>query len=767
METFYNPEDNNVMIFKDPNIPKATKKDIILKVLSQDRVQFYKLRSYLHHNYFYYIVRMFTDKGDEDIFKEVTLAVCKDIVNDPFIYDQYGNKGDCFANSFLSQKIVNESPLNVLAQDGKFEFIDILLDCIKEYGLNDRMDVQATDNYNKTLVDYAVENKKLSSVRVIAEKHGKDFNFDINKKSQSGKTMDQIMQSQYSPLVKFLIDDDCAAFEEYFVKALEGEEEGLSQEDWIDSLGFSFIHCLCLEKDYLFLDLVLHYWEECPEKVSKVMFFTDIDEEMNRHHKVSGYTPITSIFASGYEDKVDYIFKMIFIERWFKIDISVKDCKNRNILHLILGNRNLSHDYKLEIFNKFFAILSESSTLKPQKTKTIDLYNEIDDDGFSPLATFVCQLTPESQKKATNNLLLEFLIEKTSFDETILKVKEGSLVHPFIPCIQLGLEAVYSKLLEMNPELSSTIFFCDYSSGRTTLEFAFTSRNEFFINQVIDSLDKISSFVVHNNRITLFEIWETIFRQLKYEGDIKGDENPEDHKNKILELYQKLAEKVYTESRASSGSKANQILQNFKLKDFPKAMKDMKPAHKLPKGLMEKQKKAAELSANIHEANEKDKRKILNYESLFYLSFENDNFITFPYISDVKKDFKLDITKIMVPYDNFDASQNRNISPSKIYLNKHKTIFDYIVQKLIEKEVDEYSISSYQWESDESIGEVNKDFQLMSRILCIATHLSINLWEIMSKEFDIQKVLEGLKAEVLAHPQSMIKNCSLSTILKV
>ena len=71
--------------------------------------------------------------------------------------------------------------------------------------------------------------------------------------------------------------------------------------------------------------------------------------------------------------------------------------------------------------------------------------------------------------------MLEFLVEKTNFEEAIFKVKEPPLVHPFIPCIQLRLEEFHAKLLEMKPELSSTLFFCDYTSGRTTLEFAFTA----------------------------------------------------------------------------------------------------------------------------------------------------------------------------------------------------------------------------------------------------------------------------------------------------
>lgn len=113
------------------------------------------------------------------------------------------------------------------------------------------------------------------------------------------------------------------------------------------------------------------------------------------------------------------------------------------------------------------------------------MYNIIDNDGFSPLVTYISQMSKDMQKKATCQLILEFLMEHTDFDETIFKRSKGPLIHPFIPCIQLGLEEVYTKLTTIKPALLDTVFFCDYISGRTTLEFAFTSKNPFFIEPVV------------------------------------------------------------------------------------------------------------------------------------------------------------------------------------------------------------------------------------------------------------------------------------------
>lgn len=75
METFYNPDDKNVEILKSNEVPKSSKKDLILHTLRKDKVQFYKLRTYLYHNYYYYVIRLFTEPGDEELFREITTEV--------------------------------------------------------------------------------------------------------------------------------------------------------------------------------------------------------------------------------------------------------------------------------------------------------------------------------------------------------------------------------------------------------------------------------------------------------------------------------------------------------------------------------------------------------------------------------------------------------------------------------------------------------------------------------------------------------------------
>lgn len=371
----------------------------------------------------------------------------------------------------------------------------------------------------------------------------------------------------------------------------------------------------------------------------------------------------------------------------------MKDSRGRNILHQIISNKHLDLNYKLDILNKNIAILTDGLIYNPGVIKTSDLFNEIDNDGLSPLAAYICQLTSQNQKDTAVQLSLEFLIERTDFEKTIFTVSRPPLIHPFIPCIQINLEEVYRKLLELKPDLQSTVFFCDYVTGRTTLEYAFTTKNTFFIEQVIEALSEIQDFVVHNHRVTIFDICESIFKLLKDDGTITGREEVKKHDNKILALYQKLVDKVYTETRSKSGSKAEHILQDFKFLKKPKTFNENEvikteekrkmDAPKMPKKIQEKAKQSSIESQRIQQENEVRSRKITDYASLFSLSFKNDNFITLPYISNINPSFKIGMHNIVnKPLTRFNDLFH--IPAKKIdhlYLTKHKVIFDLILGK--------------------------------------------------------------------------------------
>jgi hypothetical protein len=158
---------------------------------------------------------------------------------------------------------------------------------------------------------------------------------------------------------------------------------------------------------------------------------------------------------------------------------------------------------------------------------------------------------------------------------------------------------------------------------------------------------------------------------LKDSGDIKGTEDPNKHSNKLLSLYQKLVKKVYAETRTDSGSQATHILEKLDLKEKPKVENDFKADEKLPKKIREKAQKTTVMSMHQKESIELKNKKITNYKSLFDLAYQNNNFVTFPFIAEANKDFRIDIeeiqkSKIVVTNDAHKSSAEHH--GNKLYL---------------------------------------------------------------------------------------------------
>jgi hypothetical protein len=377
------------------------------------------------------------------------------------------------------------------------------------------------------------------------------------------------------------------------------------------------------------------------------------------------------------------------------------------------------------------------------------------------------QLTKESQKDVTQQLILEFLIEHTNFEITVLTVVDGPLIHPFIPIIQLGLEEVYNKLITMKPELLSTLFFCDYVSGRTTLEFAFTSKNEFFIEPIVKALEKITSFVVHNNTRTLFDILESIFVQLVEEGEIPkdadGTEKMNDDDSSMYAWYRRLADMVYNETRTSSGSKALHIIEKFTLNTDPAAMievrgisclSDRMPAH-LQKRVEEGNKRSIENNISIQKKN----RKVGDFGALYKLAYKNNNFVTFPLIHDLGKKYMPELDDVNGKFSMF---------------HKNKVIFDRILTKLVDNadkiEVPGVSNDDIVEASEQEDGKDDKPVkekakkdskaQLMTELAGLPQEFSPFLPEFNTKN----KFFDELYAFSQSHTKFDIKSCSLNVL---
>jgi hypothetical protein len=302
----------------------------------------------------------------------------------------------------------------------------------------------------------------------------------------------------FSPLDEMVRDDNFEGFKEICDKILEGEEEPIPSDDRVDWLGFTLIHHLCLGRNTKFLDLMFEYWDTNKDKC-KLLFDNDINDEMNRYHKMSGLTPISSILFNGTNEMVEYIFSKIFTDRYLLFNISARDCRNRNIIHGILTNTNLTVQDKFKIFTQYFNLISKEIMYNEECTIE-ELYNEVDKDGFLPLTTFILQLSPGTQSDPTNVLMLEHLLKQTH-KEVYSDPKLPNLVHPLLPCIQLNLDELFKKLQELQPELKKTCGPMRLCNGRSTLEFAFNTLNPFYISALIEQLEFLDEEVPPGNFI--------------------------------------------------------------------------------------------------------------------------------------------------------------------------------------------------------------------------------------------------------------------------
>lgn len=120
--------------------------------------------------------------------------------------------------------------------------------------------------------------------------------------------------------------------------------------------------------------------------------------------------------------------------------------------------------------------------------------------------------------------------------------------------------------------------------------------------------------------------------QLKDDGAIKGDENPKDHDNSILSLYQGLA-KIYTETKDRSGSKADKILQKLNINSGEIKAKNGEMNH-------------SPIAYTEHQMKRIEQGYICDYSSLFLLSYRNDNFVTLPLIHNINPKYEIDINEL-------------------------------------------------------------------------------------------------------------------------
>lgn len=127
-----------------------------------------------------------------------------------------------------------------------------------------------------------------------------------------------------------------------------------------DSMGLSFVHNLCISNDEQFIDYLLDQYKNNTEAFRKITGIQDMNSEMNRRNEMSKLTPILAVFGNGKYEIVKAVCEHIVKKETIKVDVNQKDSRARNILHLIIYNKNLSDKDTLDIFENYLLKFNES-----------------------------------------------------------------------------------------------------------------------------------------------------------------------------------------------------------------------------------------------------------------------------------------------------------------------------------------------------------------------------------------------------------------------
>jgi len=104
---------------------------------------------------------------------------------------------------------------------------------------------------------------------------------------------------------------------------------------------------------------------------------------------MSGLTPFTALCSNGlFDDISNFITRAQNKE--FKIDITKRDDKGRNILHMAIQNNFLGQtlEERLKII-KLFMSSFKLPCLFLDKGNLTELFKQFDRDGFIPLTSFI------------------------------------------------------------------------------------------------------------------------------------------------------------------------------------------------------------------------------------------------------------------------------------------------------------------------------------------------------------------------------------------
>jgi hypothetical protein len=199
----------------------------------------------------------------------------------------------------------------------------------------------------------------------------------------------------------------------------------------------SLIHELALHSNKQFLYFILDLIKNPDVKDSiktSLLTSSNISIEINTVHSMSGHTPFTTLVSNGlYEDIQNLVTRAKNKE--FKLDISRRDDRGRNILHMALLNNFLgqSIDERLKIIKLFIANFKQPAHYIDKGFVFTELFKQFDMDGFIPLTTLITQIRANRQDEATEKALLEiFMDHSKNYEKEELP---NDYVSPVVICI--------------------------------------------------------------------------------------------------------------------------------------------------------------------------------------------------------------------------------------------------------------------------------------------------------------------------------------------
>jgi hypothetical protein len=304
---------------------------------------------------------------------------------------------------------------------------------------------------------------------------------------------------------------------------------------------------------------MLNQYKDSPEEFTKITNIENLNTELNISNQMLKYSPLIAILVNGSFNMIKVIFDHIMVQRSIKIDLNQKDPRNRNIMHCLIYNKKISDEERLYIFENFLMRINQDMTFSADKSSVKPLCNEIDKDGFLPVALYIGKVKHDSQDEDSHLRMFDLLSENTDFDTVLTDLKHDSFMHPLVMCIKSKLDKYFNKLLTLSSMLKKQIVYMEQDSKRSTIEYAFDSQMEAFIRPILNSMDRIDSFILYSSKdicITLFDVFFSVVKNARTVDELVLNKDELEPSHPIVEWIQKLSDIIFTQTKDSKNNRA-------------------------------------------------------------------------------------------------------------------------------------------------------------------------------------------------------------------